>query len=42
MLALRTFKSELAAGLTSAQITQLNEEDAQWLINGRWGVIQFV
>ncbi len=41
-LALRTLKAELTAGLTPAQIEQLNKEDEAWLINGRWGVIQFV
>jgi hypothetical protein len=42
LLALRSLKSELAAGLSEPQIAWLNEEDEQWLVNGRWGVIQFV
>ena len=42
LLALRALKSELAAGLSETQIGWLNGEDGQWLMNGRWGVIQFV
>ena len=41
-LALRTLKAELAAGLTAGQITDLNQQDSDWLINGQWGLIQFV
>jgi uncharacterized protein with ATP-grasp and redox domains len=41
LLALRTLKAELACGLAEEQIYRLNEEDPQWLVNGRWGVIQF-
>jgi hypothetical protein len=41
-VALRTLKSEVAAGLQLAQIETLKQEDAQWLTNGQWGVIQFV
>lgn len=41
LLALRTLKAELACGLTEEQIARLNEEDADWLVNGRYGVIQF-
>ncbi|HEY9633886.1 MAG TPA: damage-control phosphatase ARMT1 family protein [Coleofasciculaceae cyanobacterium] len=40
--ALRTLKSELAAGLQPQQVEALNREDSQWLTNGQWGVIQFV
>ena len=40
--ALRTLKSEVAAGLQLEQIETLNQEDFQWLTNGQWGVIQFV
>jgi uncharacterized protein with ATP-grasp and redox domains len=42
LLALRTLKSELAAGLPPEQIPRLNQQDPGWLTNGRWGVIQFV
>ncbi|MBD2185653.1 damage-control phosphatase ARMT1 family protein [Aerosakkonema funiforme] len=42
LVALRTLKSELAAGLQTAQIEMLNHQDPDWLTNGQWGVIQFV
>lgn len=42
LVALRTLKAELAAGLQPSQIEKLNREDPQWLTNGQWGVIQFV
>lgn len=41
-VALRTLKSEVAAGLQLDQVETLNREDPQWLTNGQWGVIQFV
>lgn len=41
LVALRTLKAELAAGLTAEQIARLNETDPEWMVNGRWGVIQF-
>lgn len=41
LLALRALKAELACGITAEQVTRLNEDDPQWLVNGRWGVIQF-
>ncbi|HAA29137.1 MAG TPA: hypothetical protein DCE56_17355 [Cyanobacteria bacterium UBA8553] len=41
-VALRTLKSEVAAGLQLDQVEALNHEDPQWLTNGQWGVIQFV
>ena len=40
-VALRTLKSEVAAGLQPSQVETLNREDPQWLTNGQWGVIQF-
>ncbi len=40
-LALRTLKSELAVDLQAEQVAQLNQKDPQWLVNGRYGVIQF-
>jgi uncharacterized protein with ATP-grasp and redox domains len=39
-VALRTLKSEVAAGLGADQIERLNREDSNWLTNGQWGVIQ--
>ncbi|MBK8987525.1 MAG: protein-glutamate O-methyltransferase family protein [Chloroflexi bacterium] len=41
LLALRTLKSEIVAGLLPDQIALLAERDPNWMINGRWGVIQF-
>jgi AcrR family transcriptional regulator len=41
LLALRTLKAELACGLAEEQVAHLNEEEADWLVNGRYGVIQF-
>ncbi|HEX9118398.1 MAG TPA: damage-control phosphatase ARMT1 family protein [Anaerolineae bacterium] len=40
LLALRTLKSELIAGLPAGLAEQLAEEDPQWLLNGSRGVIQ--
>lgn len=42
LLALRTLKAELAAGLKASQVEELNRVDPDWLTDGRWGVIQFV
>lgn len=39
-LALRTLKAELASGLQVEQIKQLNQEEPNWMVNGRWGLIQ--
>lgn len=41
LLALRALKAEVAAGLNQEQIIRLDKEDPQWMVNGRWGVIQF-
>ncbi|MEM7117429.1 MAG: damage-control phosphatase ARMT1 family protein [Chloroflexota bacterium] len=41
LLALRTHKSEVAIGLSPAQIAWLNQHHPEWLTNGEWGVIQF-
>jgi uncharacterized protein with ATP-grasp and redox domains len=42
LLALRTAKSEVVAGLRPGQPEQLFAQEPDWLINGRWGLIQFV
>jgi hypothetical protein len=34
-------KSEVACGLAPEQPAALRQKDPQWLIDGRWGVIQF-
>lgn len=41
VVALRTLKSEVAAGLSPGQPEEVTERDPEWLFNGRWGVIQF-
>ena len=41
VLALRTHKSEVAAGLSPDQVDRLNAEDPDWAVNGEWGVMQF-
>ncbi|MBS1253694.1 MAG: hypothetical protein MAG451_02747 [Anaerolineales bacterium] len=40
LAALRTLKSELAAGLHPGQPEEVAREDPEWLTGGRWGVIQ--
>ncbi|MCS4050701.1 ARMT1-like domain-containing protein [Salinibacter ruber] len=41
VLALRTQKSEVAAGLSAAQVDRLDDEEPDWAVNGEWGVMQF-
>lgn len=41
VVALRTLKSEVMAGLTSEQVEWLHETDPDWLVDGEWGVIQY-
>jgi hypothetical protein len=42
IVALRTLKSEVVAGLKSEVIEQVAKSDSDWLTNGQWGVIQLV
>ncbi|MBW4605576.1 MAG: protein-glutamate O-methyltransferase family protein [Calothrix sp. FI2-JRJ7] len=42
LLALRTLKSEVAAGIKPEVIHSLAPSDTNWLTNGQWGVIQLV
>ena len=42
MVALRTLKSEVAAGIPTDAIAKLNQSDPNWLTNGQWGVVQLV
>jgi hypothetical protein len=41
LLALRTLKSEVAAGFAPAQVAQLDENSPGWTTSGQWGIIQF-
>ncbi len=41
VVALRTCKSEVAIGLQPGQAEQVAVQDAEWLVNGQWGMIQF-
>jgi hypothetical protein len=41
LVALRTLKAELAAGLAPGQQQALDRVDPDWMTSGRWGVIQF-
>jgi uncharacterized protein with ATP-grasp and redox domains len=41
LAALRVLKSEVACGLEPDQPASLYKQDPDWLIDGRWGVIQF-
>ncbi|MDX1612702.1 MAG: damage-control phosphatase ARMT1 family protein [Candidatus Promineifilaceae bacterium] len=41
LVALRTLKSEVAAGLSAADVARAAAQADDWLVNGRWGLIQF-
>jgi hypothetical protein len=41
LLALRTLKSELVPGLQPGQAETIGAQDPDWLIDGRWGVVQY-
>ncbi|MGJ3254311.1 MAG: damage-control phosphatase ARMT1 family protein [Elainellaceae cyanobacterium] len=40
VVALRTLKSEIVAGLSPGQVDWLNHHDSDWLVSGKWGLIQ--
>jgi NAD(P)-dependent dehydrogenase (short-subunit alcohol dehydrogenase family) len=40
LLALRTLKSEVAAGIPPERLRQAEQTDPDWLFSGEWGVIQ--
>ncbi|MCB9421820.1 MAG: protein-glutamate O-methyltransferase family protein [Ardenticatenaceae bacterium] len=42
LVALRTLKSDVLIGLQPGQQAQLDQKDPDWLVNGRWGLIQAV
>ncbi|MCJ7701480.1 MAG: damage-control phosphatase ARMT1 family protein [Anaerolineales bacterium] len=41
VVALRTLKSELVAGLEPGQAEAAGGQDPQWLVDWRWGMVQF-
>lgn len=41
LVALRVFKSEIIVGIKNNQVLELKRKDPDWMINGRWGIIQF-
>jgi hypothetical protein len=41
LVALRTLKAELACGLAPGQAERIAAQDPDWLVDGRWGVVQF-
>jgi len=41
LLALRTLKADVVAGLVPGQAEKLTKIDAEWLVNGRFGMLQF-
>jgi uncharacterized protein with ATP-grasp and redox domains len=42
IVALRTLKSEVVAGIKPEVIEEVAKSDSDWLTNGQWGVIQLV
>lgn len=42
LVCLRVLKSEVVLGLQPGKAEALYREDPEWLINGRWGIIQFM
>jgi uncharacterized protein with ATP-grasp and redox domains len=41
LAALRTLKAELALGMTLNSIQETYNQDPEWLVDGKWGVIHF-
>lgn len=39
--AIRTLKAEVVCGLSPGQAAETAAKDPEWMVNGRWGVIQF-
>ncbi|MDD5371207.1 MAG: damage-control phosphatase ARMT1 family protein [Anaerolineaceae bacterium] len=42
LLALRSLKSEIVVGMTKAQIESAGKQDKDWMIDGKWGLIQLI
>jgi uncharacterized protein with ATP-grasp and redox domains len=41
LVALRTLKSELIVGLEDGQAQETSARDPEWMIDGRWGMVQY-
>jgi uncharacterized protein with ATP-grasp and redox domains len=41
LAALRTLKAEVGVGLSEDQVRRVERGDPDWMVDGRWGVIQF-
>ena len=41
LVALRTLKAELTLGMDLEEIQETYNQDPEWLVNGKWGVIHF-
>jgi hypothetical protein len=42
LVALRTAKSEVVAGLKATTIASARQADSAWMTNGRWGMVQYI
>lgn len=42
LLSLRTLKADVVAGLKEGQAAQLDKVDPAWLVNGKFGMVQYV
>lgn len=42
VLCIRTLKSEVALGMKKEKIEELEKKDKNWLVNGKYGMIQFL
>ena len=42
LLILRVIKSDAIIGISRERFDKLNNEDPEWMKNGRWGLIQFI
>lgn len=42
IVALRTVKAEIACGMQPGQAERVATQNPDWMINGRWGVVQFM
>ncbi|GIL63632.1 hypothetical protein Vafri_17671 [Volvox africanus] len=42
LVALRTLKADVVVGLAEGQSEQLSRLDTDWLVNGKWGMVQAV